>query len=299
MTDASRAERYDITVIKLGGSLITDKTRQGFVRDKDLADLGSLLARNINEMPGLVLLIMGGGAVGHFAAKQLGVERGVPHCDLAGLHKMAGGMYAFKNRLAERFESLGVPALAFQETSYLVARADGSIALYDSALRHAFSLGIVPIVSGGLVFDDIRGVRPLNGDLIPLALDTSVFNIKRVIMLTDVPGVLAGDGTVITTLDPISRARMARIEPVPGWVDTTGGMDIKVEVALTLARRGIPTVICSGRQLDDIRLRSIVSGTPGACTLAGFNGEAGFRSEPLRKGQNRNVREVELGGDPR
>jgi isopentenyl phosphate kinase len=273
MTAASGPECYDTTVIKLGGSLITDKTRRDIVRGKELEGLASLVARNLDRIPGQVLIIMGGGAVGHFAATQLRVDRGVPHCELTGLYRMAGSMYALKNRLAEFFGSRGVPALAFQETSYLVAQADGSIALHDAALRHAFRLRIVPILSGGLVFDEIRGVRPLNGDLLPLALDPSVFKIRRVIMLTDVPGVIANDGTVITTLDLVSRSRMARLDPWPSRVDVTGGMDTKVDVTLALARRGVPSVICSGRRLDDARFESFVSGTPSMCTLVGFGAQ--------------------------
>lgn len=280
MTGVSKAGRYDITVIKLGGSLITDKTRQDVVHDNDLKDLAALIARHLTAIRGQILIIMGGGAIGHFAAKQLRVDQGFPHCDLMGLHRMASKMYALKSGLSDLLGRHGVPALAFQETSYLVAHADGGIVVYDEPLRHALGLQIVPILSGGIIFDETRGVRPLNGDLLPLALNPLVFNIQRVIMLTDVPGVIADDGTIITCLDSVSRSRMANLDRLSTRVDVTGGMHTKVDVTLALARRGIPSVICNGRSLDDARFEILLTGTPHDCSLVGFT-----RDDTLPRGQ--------------
>jgi isopentenyl phosphate kinase len=270
-TVMSGAGLYEVIVIKVGGSLITDKTRQGSVREEDIDRIAAVIGRNLAAISAQVIIILGGGSVGHFAAKQLAVDQGVPHCELAGLHRMAGAMYALKNRFAESLAKRDIAALALQETSYIVARADGGITLHDMALRHVLALRMVPIASGGLVFDEARGVRPLNGDLIPLALDPAVFKIRRVVMLTDVPGVVGSDGAVIRTLDEASASRMARLDPAPGSIDVTGGMDVKVKAALALARRGIPTVICSGKMLDDRGFLDAVDGEPSAGTLAGFN----------------------------
>jgi isopentenyl phosphate kinase len=278
VTDVSITSRHDITVIKLGGSLITDKTRQDTVHDKDLKDLAALLARQ-TAIQGRLLIIMGGGAIGHFAAKQLRLHQGFPHCDLTRLHRMAEKMYTLKSVLADMLASHGVPALAFQETSYMVARDDGGISLYDLPIRHALRMQIIPILSGGLVFDAIKGVRPLSGDLIPLALDQLVFRIRRVVMLTDVAGVIANDGTIIRHLDAVTRTRIAQLDSPPGRVDITGGMQTKVDVTLALARRGIPSVICNGRGLDDARFESLLTGTPPDCSLVGFRPDNGLSAD--------------------
>lgn len=152
----------------------------------------------------------------------------------------------------------------------MVATEDGRIALHDLPIRHALKLKMVPILSGGLIFDESRGVRALSGDLLPLSLDPEAFHIRRVIMLTDVPGVLADDGSTISQLDAASRMRMARLDTSVSRIDVTGGMNSKVDAALALAQRGIPCVISSGTSLDYARLEILLSGLPENASLAGF-----------------------------
>jgi isopentenyl phosphate kinase len=270
--EPATGERYEVTVIKLGGSLITDKTRQDSLYEDVLTNIAGVLARHLAAFPQAMMIIMGGGSVGHFAAKELAVDRGVPECDLGGLHRMASKMYKLKCYFADLLEQQGVAAMPFQETSCLVAREDGSVLFQDAAVRHALRLRLVPILSGGLVFDIAHGVRALNGDLLALALDDRAFHIKRVIMLTDVAGVISADGSAIKRLDEDSKSKMARSYGSGEKVDLTGGIDTKVEVALELARRGIPTVICSGNLLDDARFACLWHGTPEDCTTAGFSG---------------------------
>lgn len=264
------ARRYEVTIVKLGGSIITDKTRKRVVRAERLKRFAGLLAPHSNNPEHHILVVLGGGSVGHVIAKRLRIDKGA-NFDLTRLYTLASEMYELKVRLARLLAEQGVAAIALQETSYIVAEAQGRFNLFDLPLKHALSMGLLPIMSGGLVFDTQQGARPLNGDLLPLMLDPTSFLIRRVVMLTNVPGVLGTDGNVIRSLDLSNRHRVAILRPPTGTTDVTGGMRSKVDVALRLAKDGIPTVICSGIRLDARRFDAAVNGLPEGCSRVGFS----------------------------
>ncbi|MEA3340385.1 MAG: uridylate kinase, partial [Chloroflexota bacterium] len=67
-----------VIFIKLGGSLITDKTRAYTVRREVVARLAEEVHRALDAAPGLRLVIgHGSGSFGHWAAKPYGTRQGV------------------------------------------------------------------------------------------------------------------------------------------------------------------------------------------------------------------------------
>jgi isopentenyl phosphate kinase len=282
MTDreSAAAPAVRLAVLKLGGSLFTDKCRTDSFDEEALRRLAALLARRRLRVNEPILVVLGGGSIGHGVAKALRVHEGFGRCDAAGLHRMTGRMYALKCVFADMLAAEGVAALPLQETSCLVSDANGRIAFHDVPLRRALALGLLPILSGGLVFDTIAGVLPLNGDLIATALDPNVFQLRRVVMLTDSRGVLRTDGRLITHLDSTSCKQMAN-RTTRDRLDVTGGMAAKVQAALSLAKEGTPTVIASGHDLDDDRFDVLMSGVPDDCSLAGFMLSTRDRGSPI------------------
>ncbi|MFQ5350226.1 MAG: uridylate kinase, partial [Thermoanaerobaculia bacterium] len=66
-----------LTLIKLGGSLITDKRRPGRSRRQVIARLAGEIAAAAGRRPGGLIVGHGRGSFGHPAAARHGVHRGV------------------------------------------------------------------------------------------------------------------------------------------------------------------------------------------------------------------------------
>ena len=61
----------ELVFLKLGGSLITDKTQPYTVRPDKLADLAAQINRSLQTQPSLRLILgHGSGSFGHTAAKE-------------------------------------------------------------------------------------------------------------------------------------------------------------------------------------------------------------------------------------
>ena len=112
-------------------------------------------------------------------------------------------------------------------------------------IKHAMSLGVLPILSGDMVFDSDRGFVIFSSDRIPELFINSL-PVKRVAMLTNVAGVLNGS-EVFTRVTPEDHELVLNKASASRQQDVSGGMKNKVKSLLRLANLGVESVICDGR----------------------------------------------------
>ncbi|BCX05439.1 MAG: uridylate kinase [Candidatus Roseilinea sp.] len=147
--------------LKLGGSLITDKTQANTPR----LDVIHRLAKEIRDWrlemvrhPSPILLGHGSGSFGHAAAKRYGTRAGVH--DAAGWRGFAEVSVAAArlNRIvADALHEAGVPVISFCPSASARCK-DGRLGYLDVApIRAALDHGLVPLVMGDVAFDDVRG----------------------------------------------------------------------------------------------------------------------------------------------
>jgi len=144
--------------LKLGGSLITDKTRENAPR----LDVIHRLAREISAALGTanpkLVLGHGSGSFGHAAARKYGTRAGVR--DAAGWRGFAEVSVAAArlNRIvADALHAAGVPVISFCPSASARCE-DGRLVHLDVApIRSALEHGLVPLVMGDVAFDAVRG----------------------------------------------------------------------------------------------------------------------------------------------
>lgn len=232
-----------LVFLKLGGSLITDKTRPYTARSETLARLGSEIASALRRDAGLQLVLgHGSGSFGHTAAKEHRTRDGLPGTDPQSYWRGFAEVWyqaAQLNRLVmDALHAAGVATLAFSPAASVTAR-DGQILTWDlSALKSALQAGLTPVVYGDVIFDTQRG-----GTI--LSTEDLFIHLARHLQPDHI--LLAGLEAGVWADFPARTRLLSEIRPevlemnrsgLGGAVgaDVTGGMLAKVEQMLTLVQ---------------------------------------------------------------
>jgi isopentenyl phosphate kinase len=235
--------------LKLGGSLLTDKTGVEAVRSEVLARVAEEIAAARAERPGLPLLIgHGGGSFGHVAAAQYGTRQGVhTTAQWHGFAEVHAAMVRLNRLVVEALLAAGVPALGLAPSA-LVGCAGGRIQQCHAApVQAALAAGLVPVVFGDVAFDAAWGGTIVSTEEVMMALAPAL-RPDWLLLTGEVPGVLDANGRVV---DQITRQTLGAVAGALGGsrgADVTGGMASKVESMLQLveAQPGLAIRIFSG-----------------------------------------------------
>lgn len=242
--------RDSLALLKLGGSLITDKTRPETARDGVIRRLARELVEVLGE-PGAPRLVLGhgSGSFGHSAAARYGVHEGVQREpgteDLRGVSHVQERAAALHARVLEALRTEGANPFSIAPSSALVAVAGRPTRVEAEPLVLALRAGLLPVVYGDVVMDRERGWSIASTEAVFLALVEELGRrgeiVARALWAGTTDGVLNEDGE---RLDEVRVDRAAPALAAAGaaaGTDVTGGMRHRLEAALELARRGIPS----------------------------------------------------------
>ena len=231
-------------LLKLGGSVITEKGKEGVIR----SDAIEKIAKTLAEQKDLALMVVhGAGSCGHPEAIQYGVASGVSLENRAGIYVTHMAVRSLNDHLVSLFRRNGIEAVGVQPLSAFVAE-NGRLHRPDiSNLECMLDLGIVPVLHGDMVMDRARGACVVSGDQLVRALAPPL-RMQRIGMATDVPGVLSGN-SVIPEISPESATSLDL--GLSNHADVTGGMRGKVRELCELSLEGIPSEIFHVSRLDD------------------------------------------------
>lgn len=237
------------TLIKLGGSLITDKHKARAFRQDATRTIASQISAVWKAEPDLPLVIgHGSGSFGHFEAKIHQTAAGVYSADQwLGFTKVAEAALALSHLVLLELLEQGLPVMRFQPSSFIKS-ADGQIVkMHTSLIAQALESGIVPLVHGDVALDSQIGGTIISTERIFAHLAKS-FPVKRIILLGEVDGVLDADGGVVPTVTPSNFDSIKSLVGRSSGIDVTGGMLQKVEemVALVVAVPSLEVIIANG-----------------------------------------------------
>jgi isopentenyl phosphate kinase len=251
MGDFLNASR-SLTFLKLGGSLITDKTHPRTPRLDVLGRLADEIASALKGQPSLDLFLgHGAGSFGHVSAKQHGTRQGVKTPEQwNGFAEVWWDVATLNHLVLEALRSAGLPAISFPPSASVTAE-DGKITRWDlEPLRAALRAGLLPVIHGDVIFDVQRGGTILSTEDLLLHL-ARLMQPQRLLLAGIEPGVWADFQTRSRIIPEITMTNISEIAPELGEsaaIDVTGGMETKVEQCLDLAQDipQIEIVIFSG-----------------------------------------------------
>ncbi len=249
----------DLILLKLGGSLITDKTRPRTPRRDVMMRLAEEIRAALDGDKNLrVVLGHGSGSFGHVPAKKYGTRQGVDTAE--GWHGFAEVWYearGLNSIVLDALHQTGLPAVSFPPSGAVTARR-GSVTHWNlSPLRAALGAGLFPVVFGDVVFDETLGGTILSTEDIFTHLAKELH--PKHILLTGLDaGVWADYPHCEQIIPKITAHSWASVAPALGGsaaTDVTGGMAGKVESMLMLAAKypGLEISIFSGAQPGNLQ----------------------------------------------
>jgi len=263
LNTAPQLLRDETFIVKLGGALISDKDAYCTPNVSAIRDYAELIRSCWSEVCGRLVVVLGGGSYGNAVPFRYRLQDSSNDWQPADLQMMTVKTLEFMSLVTDIFRQSKVPCYPFQTCSYL-STADGRPEkVFLDPISHALSLGVLPILSGDLVFDSTRGFVIFSSDNIP-ELFVGRLPIKRVVMLTNVPGVMSYSSAkpeLIREVTDQNRDEVLRHAGPSQQQDVSGGMNNKVRALLRLADLGVESAICDGREPANL-LRGLFDSVP-------------------------------------
>lgn len=244
----------DLTIIKIGGSVITNKkSGKPKINSRNLKTVASLLA----DFKEPYILIHGAGSYGHPLAQKSGIDKGINQpgqlIAMAETQRLQNILNAI---VCDELVKRGVPAFPAQASSYAVMENGRLVKMDTDAIGGMVRLGLVPVCYGVPAFDKAKGCSILSGDQIAPYLAKKL-GAERIIEAGDVEGIFTVNPKRNKDAELIERVTLANYKEIIVHLngslapDVTGGMKQKYTELLAAAQAGIVAQIVHFKSLKN------------------------------------------------
>jgi isopentenyl phosphate kinase len=230
-----------LVLLKLGGSLITDKRSPQTAREELLLRVAGEVRAALSEVPELKLVLgHGSGSFGHPTASRYGVHRGLAGSDdWSGYAQTAVVAGRLNCLVTDAFLAQGVPVVPLQPSASARCRDGRLVHLDVTPIEECLRRGLVPVVYGDVSFDTVRGSAIVSTEQI-FAYVTPLLGPARVILAGHVDGVFTADPLREGGTRLLGEIRVSSLPEVETMLtgsrdtDVTGGMLAKVKTMCEL-----------------------------------------------------------------
>lgn len=234
------------TILKIGGSVITDKSKELQVRMQVI----NRLAEEIREASIQNLIIVhGGGSFGHPLAQRYAIAEGFKEeTQKTGFSETHHVMTVLNGLFMDALIWRNIPAVSIAPSSCIITKNGRIQHFKDEALRTLLDMGFSPVLYGDAVLDSKRGFTILSGDQLVSVLATK-FNAERIIIGVDVDGLYDDDPKVKKSAKMFKHLTLKEVKKLqselgePTACDVTGGMFGKLAELFPAVEQGIPVII--------------------------------------------------------
>ena len=258
-----------LIIIKLGGSLITDKEKPLTAREQVIKRLGKEILQASKKYKGKIIIGHGSGSFGHaFAAKYQTYKGLINKKSLEGVVRVSDVAIALNRIVIKNLLKAGLNAVSFSPGSFAVSKSQKPDKYLLDALEEALKIGIIPLVYGDVVFDKRQGFTIFSTEKIIGILVKRLskkYKIERIIYAGVTDGVYDSNKKTIGKITPANFAEIKKAIGGSNATDVTGGMIHKVGESLKLVERYKSEIfIVNGGRLGVLKnalLGNIVLGT--------------------------------------
>lgn len=244
-----------VTVLKLGGSLLTDKSTPFKLREDTL----NTVAHEIKECFDLglieeLVIVHGVGSYGHPPVLKHNLHKGFKNPDqLINLSETQYIVNNYRNIIAKAFLDVGIPINLMHTSSIVVGKNMKITSYLFDALKGYLSLGMVPLIGGDMMYDESMGFSVCGGDQLAVIISREI-RANYLIFATDVLGIYDKDPKNNPSAVLLEEINVNEIEQLlerkeeSNKVDASGGMKgklLSLVLAGDLIKKGLELSIIS------------------------------------------------------
>lgn len=252
-------------LIKLGGSVITDKSQY----KKFNKEQTSRLCREIAESGRSVMIVHGAGSYGHVLAKRYSIQKGlVDFGQVAPAAMVHHDAMELGLLVTSELMAVGIPAASLSPGSCFVMD-QGHIAVEnDEVIRRMSHVGIMPVTHGDVVMDRQKGFAIVSGDEM-MEVMARIFKPERVVFVSDIDGLYDSnpkENPDARLIPEVTQEVLDGVSSEEDVADVTGGVRNKMEAMLRMCSPERDCVLVNGTVPG--RLLSLLRGEEVVCTIA-------------------------------
>lgn len=252
-------------VIKLGGSVITDKATECCFKQEIMDRLAAELSKAKKE----VILVHGAGSFGHILAKKYSLNEGLTKkSQLEGFARTQVMVQRLNTLVLSSLHAHDIPAVSIPPHAVLSLSNHKATHVDYSVIKTYLDLGFMPVCFGDVALDTKLGFSICSGDLL-VHLLAAEFKPERVIFVLDEDGLYSANPKTeknATFIEEATGKDLKRLSTrVNAHADVTKGMEGKLSAIRKVASEGIDTVLLNGNVHN--RLYDTLKGKKVKCTL--------------------------------
>ncbi|MFX0144885.1 MAG: type 2 isopentenyl-diphosphate Delta-isomerase [Candidatus Hodarchaeota archaeon] len=251
----------EIVLLKLGGSLLTDKNKPFSLREGVIDNC----INQVIESKKPIILIHGGGSFGHPIARNYQISEGLNDSiedQIIGLSKTHDIMNKFNSIVINKLLDKKCPAISIQPSSIFL-RAFNQIRIKTvEPIEQLIKLGVIPVLYGDILLSRDSSFSILSGDQIILKLCEEIqnFKVSKVIFAIEKDGLFIKENgkeklALKLSSNDLDNIKLAELDQK---IDVTGGMKSKLETIKEIVKHNIPVQIINGLKNENI-LKALIN----------------------------------------
>ena len=233
-------------IIKLGGSVITDKAKECCFKQETVDQLAAELKHANKE----IILIHGAGSFGHILAKKYKLNDGLKRkSQVEGFALTQAMVQRLNNLVLASLHNHDLPAVSLPPHAVL-SLSNRKLSRVDcTVFKKYLDLGFLPVSFGDVALDSRLGFSICSGDLL-VQLLAAEFKPEKVIFVLDEDGLYSANPKTEKHAAFFETVTMKDLEHLSTRLDThadvTKGMEGKLQTIKNIAKAGVDTVLLNG-----------------------------------------------------
>ena len=241
-----------VCLVKLGGSLITDKAKLNTLRPDIIHQVVQQIADIIRLREELrIVLLNGNGSFGHPIAKKYQIPQGFNGENALGFCLLQQKTTQLNQIIVNALLEQNVPAIGFQPSTLFWSNKAYYHHLNLNIFEQFLEQKIVPVLYGDGIIDQDKGFNVISSDhlltlIVKYLSSMPRYVIEKVVNLGNYDGVLDEKGQLIGEINNLNYDSLKHCIRGSEYLDISGGMSNKILALLELAHIGHESWILNG-----------------------------------------------------